>query len=389
MRENMITGSIQVKNGTFYTVCRVPNEVGTVKSVWRSTGIQVGKTRREQASNRAKALVILEQVKQDYETTNAAYRDLLFLSWVEQFIKRKRSEVRENTWEIYDGYFRVHIAPFFAPQRLKLTEVLPHHIQRYLDEKTRAGLSANTLKKHMALIRGALRYAYRLGAIGSDPCDRIVMPSMKKFVGRAYTEEQAIALLHAAKGEDIEPVVVLALMLGLRRSEILGLRWSDIDFGGEVVHIRNTVTKAYSVIESERTKSKASRRDLPLTHELAAYLRKLRAEQSERALRLGAEYTRNDHVAVRHDGRDFSADGLSSRFTRFLQRHDLPRVRLHDLRHTAASLLLAKGLSVKHIQEYLGHENVETTLSIYAHLNPTASRDTANALAETLGRGIG
>lgn len=385
----MITGSIQIKNNTYYTVCRVPSGDGSVKSVWRSTGVKVGKTKREQAQNRAHALVILEQVKQEYETTDAAYRDLLFLTWVERFVERKQSEVRENTWEIYNSYLRVHIAPFFAPQRLKLTEVQPHHIQRYLDEKTRAGLSANTLKKQMTLIRGALRYAYRLGAIDSDPCDRIVMPAMKKFVGTSYTEEQAITLLQAAKGEEIEPVVVLALMLGLRRSEILGLRWCDIDFGAEVVHIRNTVTRAYSRIESERTKSKASRRDLPLTRELASYLRRLRAQQSERALSLGEKYTRSDHVAVKLDGREFSVDGLSSCFTRFLRRHDLPRVRLHDLRHTAASLLLAKGLSVKHIQEYLGHESVETTLGIYAHLNPTASRDTANALAEALGRGIG
>ena len=163
--------------------------------------------------------------------------------------------------------------------------------------------------------------------------------------------------------------IILALFYGLRRSEVLGLRWKDINFNANTISIRNTVVKTITVVEHEKTKSRASNRTLFIIPETRDYLLSLQRKQGENRLLMGSAYNDSGHVCVWGDGRAFKPDYISQHFALILKKNGLPHIRFHELRHTAGSVLLNKGLSAKQIQEYLGHEKVSTTLDIYGHLS--------------------
>lgn len=179
--------------------------------------------------------------------------------------------------------------------------------------------------------------------------------------------------------------MILGLFYGLRRSEACGMRWQDIDFKEEKMTVRNTVVKTKTLIEHEETKSPKSRCTMFLIPETISYLKRLKAKQAENRLLLGRDYTDGDHVCVWPDGRPVTPDHVSHAFRKFLIKHELPLIRYHELRHTAGSLLLTQGLSVKQIQEYLGHEKAATTLDIYSHLSVEGRKESAQTMGEVLG----
>ena len=222
-----------------------------------------------------------------------------------------------------------------------------------------------------------------------NPADRANLPKKKKFVGKAYSIDKALEMLDVFVNEPIEPVVILGLFYGLRRSEALGLRWQDIDFDQGKIFIRNTVVRYRTVVEEEQTKSEASCRTLFIIPETQEYLIGLHKKQMEQQLLLGSQYHNSDHVCKWNDGRPFKVNYVSKRFSDILKRNHLPHIRFHDLRHTAGSLLLESGLSIKQIQEYLGHEQASTTLDIYGHLSIEGKKESANAMGRILKSKVG
>jgi integrase len=190
--------------------------------------------------------------------------------------------------------------------------------------------------------------------------------------------------LSVLENETLQPAVILGLYYGLRKSEVLGLRWKDIDFKAGTLIVRNTVTRMKTRIEHEQTKSLASKRTIFLIPSTIPYLQKLYQEQLERRELLGDAYIDTDHICVWPDGRPLSPDYVSQHFKLILQKNNLPHIRFHDLRHTAGSLLLSNGLNIKQVQEFLGHEKSTTTLDIYMHIDCQAKQETAFAMEEAL-----
>lgn len=378
-----MTGSLHPKGGTYYAVVRIPDEVGVEKQKWISTGVKVSGNNKREANRR------LREILSDLEQKKIAYTaDIMFLEWVEKWMEQKRNEVRVVTYEGYESYLDTHIIPFFKPLKLTLREVSPQHIQDYFNKKKKAGQSADSIKKHNVVIRGALQDAVKKNLIPYNPADRATLPATEKFVGKAYTTEQANMLLKVIGNEPMKPAIILGLFYGLRRSEVLGLRWQDIDFNTGTIRICNTVVKMKTRIEGEQTKSRASKRTLYIIPETREYLLKLQQAQEQRRRMIGNAYYENDNVCVWGDGRPFSTDYISQRFAQILTKHGLPRIRYHELRHTAGSILLEKGLSAKQIQEYLGHEKVQTTLDVYGHLTAAGKQEAANTIGNTLAIGL-
>ncbi|MDE7242534.1 MAG: site-specific integrase [Oscillospiraceae bacterium] len=292
-----------------------------------------------------------------------------------------------NTWESYQVYLEKHIRPYFAPKKLTLSKLNPQHLQDYYNQKLQEGQAVNTLKKHHAVIHGALQEAVKKRLLTFNPADQVTFPRQNKqdrFHGTAYTAEQAQQLLEAFKGDVLEPAVILGLCYGLRKSEALGLRWSDIDFEAGTLSIQNTVTRMKTLIEHEQTKSAASKRVLYLMADTITYLRQLREQQEENQKFLGSGYTVSDHICVWPDGRPVSPDYVSQHFKRVLVKNNLQIIRFHDLRHTAGSLLMNNGATVKQVQEFLGHEKASTTLDIYTHIDTEAKQRTAMSMEQAL-----
>lgn len=185
----------------------------------------------------------------------------------------------------------------------------------------------------------------------------------------------------------MELPVLLAAYYGLRRSEVIGLRWQSVDFINKCITISHTievirVDGEHQVIAKDRTKNKSSCRTLPLIPAVEAALRKAKARQDEKRRLCGRSYCRDylEYVCVDEMGKLILPDYVSSRFREVLEKSEMRRIRFHDLRHSCASLLLANGISIKEIQLWLGHSNFSTTANIYAHLDMSSKQAAANMM---------
>lgn len=258
---------------------------------------------------------------------------------------------------------------------MKLTELQPFHIQRYYNLKLSEDkpLTANTLKKHHALVRKCLQHALQMNMILYNPADRITLPKIERYQGKAYSASQAMELLELCKGDVLETPIFLALQFGLRRSEVLGLKWEFVDFDNEVIHIRHTVVRLKTIVEKDGTKNQSSTRSLPMLGKAKVFLQKVKAQQEEEKQLFGKDYIDSGYVCRWSDGKQLDPSLVSAKFAKLVKRSDLPKIRYHDLRHSAASILVSMGCNVKQVSSFLGHNQVSTTLDIYAHLFNSAS----------------
>ena len=389
-----VSGSLQTKNGVYYAVIRVPSIDGGTKQIWKSTKIPViGKTKRETDSNLKKANKFLQALI--LENENQLHSDKSFLEWCEDWLETREQKANRHekgnrliTVEAYKGYYIKHIKPFFEPKKLRITEVTPLMLEKYIRQKQKEGQSNNSIIKHFCVLRGVFSDAYRLNVIPTNPCDRVRMPSKQKHEGHAYNQELSKRLISTVENDPLKPCIMLALHLGLRRSECLGLRWSDIDFDASSVHIQNTVVRVNTLVELEDTKSKSSNSIMEMQEELRDYLIELRKKQEQNKAACGASYADTNgevvHVCVWPDGRLFSPDYVSDHFKRILKKAGLPKITFHELRHTSGSLLLNAGANPKQIQKHLRHSNISTTFDVYAHLDEEKQSETSKLLGGLL-----
>ena len=233
------------------------------------------------------------------------------------------------------------------------------------------------------ILNGVFNEGVALGELNFNPCANITVKDNRDdhFEGTAYDIATAKRLLEAVKGDPIEPAVYLGLYLGLRRSEVVGLRWKDVDMENGVVHIRNTVVRFSKIEEQEKTKSKASKRDRFMPNALKEFLQTDWDRQEEERKLVGRAYSDTEHICQWADGTVFEPNYVSHRFAKLLKKNDLPHIRFHDLRHTAGSMLVNQGHTIKQVQEFLGHEKASTTLDIYNHVSMEGKKDTAQVLA--------
>ena len=167
----------------------------------------------------------------------------------------------------------------------------------------------------------------------------------------------------------LEPLIKITMLYGLRRSEVLGIKWDSIDFAQRRLTILHTVSKVTKTVEKDKTKNKSSRRSFPLSDETLEIFETLKEQEEENRLLFGRGYNRNDYVFKWPDGKPFAPDFVTRHFSNLLRNNGLPHIRFHELRHSCASLLLNNGSTLKDVQEYLGHSNIKTTADIYGHLD--------------------
>jgi integrase len=377
------TGSLQIKGNKYYTVIFLPDKN---KYEWKSTGISVlDRDGKGKAKNRKEAEKALRDRIRLHEENRTVNTNIYFVDWLNKWLKEiAPRHITESTIEGYRIYMDKHILPYFKPMRLKLDQVSVIHIQGYFDAKS-VYLSASSLRKHRVVINQALTEACLKQFIPFNPCTcvRITQRDEDKFHGDAYTAEEARKLLSVVDDE-LKPAVFLALFTGLRRSEVLGLKWDCIDFDRNTISIRNTVVKITSVIERQATKNRESRATIPLLPPVKAYLMELKAQQEENKELLGDAYSDNGYICSWPDGKPFDPDYVTHHFSRLLKNNGLRHIRFHDLRHTCATLLLSNGVSMYQVQEYLRHADISTTINTYGHLDIRDRTNTGNRLCEIL-----
>ena len=361
-----MVGNLQILRKKWYVGVRMVDTDGKEKQKWIPTGIDAGSDDKNKAINKRLAESKKNEILADLGRQKIVYSpEIKFLDWVDKWMEQKKNEVRLITYEGYESYLKVNIRPFFEPLKLTLSSITPQHIQDFYNATKKAGKSAKSIRSYKTVIRGALDDAVRKNIIAYNPADRATLPKKVKYSSSFYTEAQAETLLSVLTDQTVKPAVILGLFYGLRRSEVAGLRWQDIDFDSGVIHIRNTVVKLKTLVEAERTKTESSNRTLYIIPGTREYLLNLRRQQRENRLLLGESYQVNDRVCIWPDGRPLDVDYITGSFRNLLEKNNLPIIRFHELRHTAGSLLLAKGLSMKQIQDFLGHSEIATTMDIY------------------------
>lgn len=292
-------------------------------------------------------------------------------------------KVSGKTFERYTGIVRDHLIP--ALGAIQLTRLQPLQIQSHYScalESGRkdgrdGGLSAQTVLHHHRLLFQALKQAVRWQLVGRNVCEAVDPPRPEKTEMKAYGEERTAWLLDAAENTRLQIPILLAITTGLRRGEILGLKWPDFDLDLAMFSVRRSLqeTKARGLFFKE-TKSRKGRR-LTLPEITVEMLREHQRKQLEMARQLGSDYQNGDLVCCRDDGSAWPPSAFTSAYRDLLRRRGIENIRFHDLRHSHASQLLRAGIHPKVISERLGHSKVGFTMDVYSHLLPGMQEEAA------------
>ena len=372
-----MTGSLQIKSGVYYAVLSYKDQSGKWKQEWINTKLKVKGNKRRAQEFLDKSLENRKKVKP------APGNSVLFADFMQNWLESIKCSIEQNTYESYQDIFKRYIEPYFRESGVRLQKLEPGHIQEFYARQL-DNVSPNTVLKQHANIRSALQHAVRMNLILYNPADRVTLPKKRKYTANFLNDEQINEVLSLFADEPMYPIVLFSAFYGLRRSEVLALKWQSVDFDNGTILIKDTVVQYKTLIDKERTKTKASCRTLPLTAEMKAFLQQLRRRQLENRLLLGAAYIKNDYVFTRDNGEPFRPNYITERFYHVIRKHNIKHIRFHDLRHSAASMLLNNGFSLKEIQEFLGHGDLGTTANIYAHLQFQAKKDMAASMQSKL-----
>lgn len=389
--------SLVVRNGIYQAVLEYYDENGKRQQPWRSTGLK-------ERGNKKQAMAKAEEIRANLEKelnlkainnskSNNNSSDILFIEYLFYWLEIIKCNVEASTFTSYRQIANNHIKKYFTKNPIKLVDLSVIHIQNFYNElMTKCNLSANTVIHHHALIRKCLDYAFKMDIIPSNPADKIQRPKIEQFISSFYTESELNTLFEKSKNDPLELIILITAFYGLRRSEVLGLQWDSFDFENKTITIKHTVTITNTegnnrkIEGKDRTKNKSSYRTLPLFDNIATKLLEFKEKQESFKKAFGNTYNKQflEYVFVNTQGKIIRPDYVTQHFSILLENIGLKHIRFHDLRHSCASLLLAKGIPMKSIQEWLGHSNFSTTANLYAHLDSNSKKKSAEVLYNAL-----
>lgn len=347
---------------------------GVQRSVYGRTRSEVRAKMRELA-RQAELGLSLEGGRQ----TVADYLD----RWLDAVARHR---VRSTTFARYGQLVRIHAIPTIGT--IPIAKLTGQHLADLYAGRLETGQSARSVEQLHSVLHSAFRQAVRWDLITRNPADLVSPPRPKRHEITALTGDQARTLLATAAGDELEALYVLALTTGMRQGELLGLTWSAVDLAGARIEVRSSLVRRRAADWSlEEPKSQRSRRRVSLSAAAVTALRSHRVRQAEARLLVGTDWEDNDLVFTDAWGRPLDGSHVTGRdFRLLLERAGLPRIRFHDLRHTAATLLLASGTHPKLVQELLGHSTIALTLDVYSHVTPSMHDEAANTMDRILAR---
>lgn len=390
----MVAGHLQTKKGYYYIVLNMRTDTGARKTKWIATGIpEGGKKNLKQAEE------LLAKTRYTYEdmvihtepkskTTVAS--DILFADYMIKWLSIIKNSVEVDTYAGYVNNVKKRIAPYFRELGVTLKSVTALDIENFYSYCfNELKLKGTTIQRFHANIHKAMKYAVKHDLIVANPMNKVERPKGQKYTGSFYTVSELEELFEAAKGDPCEFPILMAAFYGLRRSEIMGLRWRAIDFENNLITIDHTVVQCMCdgttiTVEKDRTKNQSSCRSMPLVPQYRDLLLRMKVRQECCRKLCGNCYTESEYIFVNDMGEPYQPNYVTQHFKLVLRKNHLRSIRFHDLRHTCASLLLKNGVPMKDIQEWLGHSSYNTTANIYAHLDTSSKNTSASKMSNVV-----
>ena len=305
--------------------------------------------------------------------------------YLQSWLETMKPTMEFSSWNRNREYVELHIVP--AVGHVRLRDLTAQQVQQLYANRLMAGLSSSTVRHLHATLHKALKDAERLGLVARNVCKLVNVPRMAETEICPLSSAQARLLLATVARTRMEALYVLALTTGMRLSELLGLRWSDLDLDAHptaVVHVRMQLKRIEGQWVWKEPKTKSSRRQIALPEKAVEILRRHQIHQLVERERLGPIWEGHDLVFCTQTGRPLMARNVYRSLMRVLKKAGLPHIRFHDLRHTAATLLLSARVNPKVVSEMLGHASITITLDIYAHVLPDMQQDAATAIGRLL-----
>ena len=382
----MVAGHLTLKNGKYYAVLNYKNAGGQRKTKWISLGLP-------EKGNKRKAEAELARLRAEFEPPKEVgdlSSDMLFADYLLEWLEIAKGRLAHATYGAYQGLLKSTIVPYFRKKKLTLRELEARHLQMFYSEMLRR-VTPNTVIHYHAVIHSALKYAVKTDMLIQNVADKVDRPRKNSFQPVFLSADEMQKMFEALRGTKLELPVLVAAFYGLRRGEVVGLKWDAIDFERNTITIKHIVTNAKidgkcEIVCADRAKTKSSLRSLPLVSNIREKLLALREQQKENRRVCGNCYSKkyDGYVFVDAMGNIFNPRSVTANFSKLLEQNGLRHIRFHDLRHSCASLLLANDVPLKHIQEWLGHSDIGTTANIYSHLDYKSKITSANVMDNIL-----
>jgi len=394
----MITGSVQINKGYYFIVFNMYNEYGKRKPEWHSTGLKVDSNERKNQQNKKQAEKMLKEElvrinaensfsnKMNSIARNSKYSNMLFSDYMLEWLANIKPKVVQSTYIGYEQVVKGRLCPYFKSKKIKLIDLRPRDIQDFINYLYKQKLKGSTIAHYTSNMNTALKEAVIAEIIPSNPMDRIESVKKEVYIPEFYTDNELLDLIEVIKTQDLELPLTLGILYGLRREEILGLTWNAIDFNNKSITIRKTVGRGKydgvtQFLIKDIPKNKSSYRTLPMFNFIADLLKKYKEKYKQNEKIFGNTYIKDykEFICLMDNGELIKPDYVDRTFSKILKTNGFRHIRLHDLRHSCATLLLRNGVPLPEIQKWLGHSNIITTQR-YSHLDQNDKSISANMI---------
>lgn len=297
---------------------------------------------------------------------------------MDEWLSSYMPNIEETTRIGYRTKIRCYINPAIGD--ILIQSLRAEHVQAMINDMIAKGLSPKNIRDTFNNINAAMKKAVKLRLVPYNPCEGVSLPKRKRYKANVYSSNMMHSLLEEARGTDMYLPLLILLTVGLRRGELLALRWEDIDFQKNILKVRRNMVKGENGFVIKSPKTEAGIRDICLGDDVMKELELAKKEYNREMLTYGPGYQNLGFVIRQHDGSPLKPDSMTRKWARFLESKGLPRIRLHDLRHSNATALIQAGVNPRVVQQRLGHSDVNTTLSTYTHVLPEMDGDAAAKL---------
>lgn len=378
--QKILRGCLQTKGNNYYAVLTIDG-----KKKWINLHIE------NKRGNKRKAEQAMCELVVKYNENPQLFQKNDFCKYIQYWLDKAKNQVDIITYEGYRQCTEKHIIPYFKPLKMTLQEIKIADIEKYYNYKAiggrldgkDGGLSYRSIKLHSVVLNLIFKQAMYDNLIVDNPCSYAKIPqAVRKNVRKTefYTTEQCKNLLSVTQNSPLHNMIYVTVLYGLRRSELLGLKWDAVDLKSKTVTIQHTVVLQNIVAEKDSTKNKTSNRIYPLLPDIQKIFEGLKEQQEYYKKIFGNCYTDSDYIFTKPNGEPYYPSYPTHTLQKILKANSLPHIRWHDLRHSCASILIAIGWHMKDISDWLGHADIGTTMNIYGHL----SMERKNELGKTL-----